>query len=85
MMSQNTGYKPEPTPAENTASTPEEAENTDDILRVSEEETAAPVPEKKTTEEVRQGHTGDHVRYILMFSTVGILAVFAVLLALYLF
>lgn len=64
---------------------PEEAENTDATLRVSNEDTASPVSERRTTEEVRQGHTGDHVRYILMASTAGILFVFAILLALYVF
>ena len=85
MMSEKTAYTPGPRPAENPASSPEEAENTESSIRVANEDTAAPVPETKTTEEVRQGHTGDHVRYILMFSTVGILIVFAILLATYLF
>ncbi|WP_428407308.1 hypothetical protein [Hyphococcus sp.] len=85
MMSQKAAYQPGQHTAENPASSSEEAENTEDTLRVANEETAAPVPETKTTEEVRQGHTGDHVRYILMYSTVGILIVFAILLALYLF
>ncbi len=86
MMTEDAAYKPGVRPAkEPESSSPEEAENTDSTLRVANEDTAAPVSETKTTEEVRQGHTGDHVRYILMYSTVGILIVFAILLAIYLF
>jgi hypothetical protein len=46
-------------------------------------DTATAHDECRTTEEVRQGHTGDHVRYILMFSFTGIVLVFAVLILFY--
>ena len=80
MTQATTAYEAGPKPVEKS---PEEAENTDSALRVANEDTASPVSEKLTTEEVRQGHTGDHVRYILMASIAGILFVFAILLALY--
>lgn len=51
----------------------DESENYEDTLRVADSETAAPHPERLTTAEVRQGHTGDHVRYILGFSIAGVL------------
>ncbi|WDI32810.1 hypothetical protein PUV54_06315 [Hyphococcus flavus] len=50
---------------------PEEAENSADTLRVGNSDTASDSAEKLTTEEVRQGHTGDHVRYILAASVAG--------------
>lgn len=43
-------------------------DNRESHLHVSPGETASHEPEDLTTEEVRQGHTGDHVRYILAFS-----------------
>ncbi|WP_425410531.1 hypothetical protein [Hyphococcus sp.] len=58
--------------------TPDEAENTDATMTVTDDETSKPAAEHLTTEEVRQGHTGDHVRYILATSVVGIVIVFAV-------
>ncbi len=61
----------------------EEAENTDDTLRVAAEDAASAHDESRTTQEVRQGHTGDHVRYILMFSFGGIVLVFAALILFY--
>ena len=82
MTQATTAYEPGSKPVEKST---EEAENTDATLRVANEDTAAPVSEKRTTEEVRQGHTGDHVRYILMASIAGIAFVFAILLALYVF
>ena len=61
--------------AENPHSEPDrENDNTDDTIVVSNSETAAQHPEVKTTQDVRQGHTGDHVRYILLFSFLGALA-----------
>lgn len=51
-----------------------EKENTAEELEISNRDTSKPYPEKKTTEEVRQGHTGDHVRYILAISFIGALA-----------
>jgi hypothetical protein len=61
----------------------EEAENTDATICVPGADTATAHDECRTTEEVRQGHTGDHVRYILMFSFTGIVLVFAVLILFY--
>jgi hypothetical protein len=71
------------TPADEAAAaeaptTPDEAENTDDTLRVANRETANATAEKLTTEQVRQGHTGDHVRYILAASITGIGIIFAI-------
>ncbi len=73
-------HKPDGGTSENAATpkTAEQAANTDDTLRVAEEETADGSTEHLTTEEVRQGHTGDHVRYILMASGAGIVAVFLI-------
>lgn len=85
MMSEKTAYQATPVGAKKPNKTSAEAENTDGVLHVASEETAAPVGKKLTTEEVRQGHTGDHVRYILIFSISGILAVLVVLLGLYAF
>ncbi len=82
MTHPTTAYEPAAKPLEKSSA---EAQNTDATLRVANEDTAAPVSEKRTTEEVRQGHTGDHVRYILIASTAGVLFVFAILLALYIF
>ena len=56
----------------------ENAENTDDSIRVAPTETADGHSETRTTQEVRQGHTGDHVRYILMASIAG--AVFVLMI-----
>ncbi len=66
---------------EKTRRDPNEAENTADEVRVSDRETADGQPEALTTEEVRQGHTGDHVRYILMASLAGAVFVMAILVA----
>jgi hypothetical protein len=60
---------------------PNEAENTAEAIRVSDDETADGQPEALTTEEVRQGHTGDHVRYILMASVAGAVFVMAIVAA----
>lgn len=50
-----------------------------DLLHVSADETANHEPADLTAEQVRQGHTGDHLRYILAASLVGgAAAVFAV-------
>lgn len=54
-----------------------EHENTDQEIHVSASETASHLPEDRTTEQARQGHTGDHVRYILGFSFLGIVIAFA--------
>ena len=62
----------------------EEAQNTDDSIRVSQSETADGHPEARTTEEVRQGHTGDHVRYILMASVAGAVFAMAIVVAYFL-
>lgn len=76
----NQSHKPKTSPAykEGTPQTPNEAENIDDTLCVADDETAGPTPECRTTEEVRQGHTGDHVRYILAASITGIVIIFAI-------
>lgn len=58
-----------------------EAENTAEAIRVSDDETADGQPETLTAEEVRQGHTGDHVRYILMASIAGAVFVMAIVVA----
>lgn len=63
---------------------PEEAENTADTIHVASEETAGPRAEDLTTEEVRQGHTGDHVRYILLASVAGAVFLMAILIAYFL-
>ena len=55
-----------------------EAQNTADTLRVANEDTASAFPEERTVEEVRQGHTGDHLRYILALSVAGIVLVFVI-------
>ena len=60
---------------------PAEAENTDDSVSVSGSETNDGLPERRTTEQVRQGHTGDHVRYILLASVAGAVFVMAILIA----
>lgn len=60
-----------------------EPENTRDEIEVPEGEAASPGPTELTTEEVRQGHTGDHVRYILMFSFAGIVAAFLIVYLLF--
>jgi len=61
----------------------EEAENTNDEIHVTNSETAQPIPADRTTEEVRQGHTGDHLRYILGYSVAGIVVVFTVVYLLF--
>lgn len=48
-----------------------EAQNTRTEIHVSASETASGEEEELTTEEVRQGHTGNHVRYILALSFIG--------------
>jgi hypothetical protein len=55
-----------------------ERENTAQEIHVSATETASHVQEDRTTEQARQGHTGDHVRYILGFSFLGIVIAFAI-------
>lgn len=56
----------------------DEEENTGDTLRVTNDETAGATDEIRTTQDVRQGHTGDHVRYILAASIAGIVIIFAI-------
>jgi hypothetical protein len=55
-----------------------ERENVAEHIHVSPEEAASGHEETRTTEEVRQGHTGDHMRYILAGSLAAIVIVFAV-------
>ncbi|WOI54060.1 hypothetical protein [Parvularcula sp. LCG005] len=52
---------------------PDEAEkqNTDTAFVVPNSETASNHSETRTTQDVRQGHTGDHVRQILIYSSVA--------------
>ena len=59
--------------------TPDEAENTEDTLRVPNSETASHTSEQRSVQEVRQGHTGDHMRYILIASIAGAIAVMVIL------
>ena len=63
---------------------PDEAENRADTIHVSREETAGHQAEDLTTEQVRQGHTGDHVRYILLASVAGAVFVMAILITFFL-
>ena len=56
----------------------DERENTETEIHVSGSETASHLPENRTAEQARQGHTGDHLRYILGFSFVGIVIAFAI-------
>lgn len=56
----------------------EEAQNTEATIHVDEDDTAKRGEAERTVEEVRQGHTGDHVRYILLYSLIGIVAVMAI-------
>ncbi|MGE0408170.1 MAG: hypothetical protein AB7P23_02780 [Amphiplicatus sp.] len=60
-----------------------ERQNTDSAILVPAEDTATGVTTGLTTEQVRQGHTGDHVRYILALSTLGIVVAFAVVYLLF--
>jgi len=55
-----------------------EAENTASEITVPASDTATGHEEERTAEEARQGHTGDHVRYILGFSFAGVVIVFAI-------
>lgn len=55
-----------------------ERENTAQEIHVSASDTASHLPENRTTEQARQGHTGDHLRYILGFSIIGIVIAFAI-------
>ncbi len=48
-----------------------EQENTATRLSIPASETADGEEKTLTTEELRQGHTGDHVRHILYLSTIG--------------
>ncbi|MCI5047323.1 MAG: hypothetical protein MRY59_07460 [Aquisalinus sp.] len=48
-----------------------EQENTATRLSIPASETADGKEKTLTTEELRQGHTGDHVRHILYLSTIG--------------
>ncbi len=63
--------------------TKQEAENTDDEITVANKDTAKPHPAKRTTQEVRQGRTGDHLRYILMYSVAGVVVGFAIVYLLF--
>lgn len=55
-----------------------EAENTASEITVPAGDSATGHKEERTAEEARQGHTGDHVRYILGFSFAGVVIVFAI-------
>lgn len=61
--------------------TEEDKENTATTLNVDGSETADGRDVKLTAQEVRQGHTGDHVRKILAISGIG--AAIALLAAFY--
>ncbi len=61
--------------------TPDEAENTEDTIRVPKGETASHVSAERSVQDVRQGHTGDHLRYILIASLGGIIMLFAIAVA----
>lgn len=63
-----------PTPPEIDA----ESENTESEITVPAVDTASGREEERTTEQARQGHTGDHVRYILIVSITGLVIVFAI-------
>lgn len=63
-------------------STEADDENNDTHIHVSGGETADGRPVELSAEDVRQGHTGDHLRGILALSVIG--AVIA-LVALYMF
>lgn len=52
--------------------------NSAEMIHIAESETAGHRQIDLTTEQVRQGHTGDHVRYILMTSTFGVVVAFAI-------
>jgi hypothetical protein len=45
-----------------------EAENHDAKIHIDPDDAAPQAPLELTTEQVRQGHTGDHARYILGLS-----------------
>ena len=54
----------------------------DDLVRVAGSETDSHEAVALTAEQVRQGHTGDHLRYILAASMVAVLvALFGALIA----
>lgn len=56
----------------------EEAANFEDTLHSPASETASGHEEDRTVQDVRQGHTGDHVRYVLGISfALVVVALFA--------
>lgn len=63
----------------NPADVEAERENIEEELHISGADTSTGLPEDKTTQEVRQGHTGDHVRYILAASIFAIAVAFAII------
>lgn len=63
-----------PTPADIEA----ELENTSTAIHVSSGESATGDQADRTAEQVRQGHTGDHLRYILRYSMLGLVVVFVI-------
>lgn len=65
----------------NTRLEPSEVDNKASTIHVSSEETAGATAEDLTAEEVRQGHTGDHVRYVLLASFAGAIFVMAMLVS----
>lgn len=58
-------------------------ENADDVLTVPADEVAAEGAERRSVEEVRQGHTGDGVRYILLASFIGAVLALYILYSLF--
>ncbi len=56
-----------------------EDENTATSIHVSGEETASGKPVELSAEDVRQGHTGDHLRGILILSVIGAVVAMVVL------
>lgn len=53
-----------------------EDENTASEISIPAQDTGTGRQEERTAEEVRQGHTGDHVRYILGLSVLGVVIAF---------
>lgn len=54
----------------------EDPENTATSITVEAADSATGSDVRRTAEEVRQGHTGDHLRGILAVSLIGVVALF---------
>ena len=68
-----TAYE-DPDKRKNPATTDEaEAQNTRECITVAADATAGEGPTTLSTEQVRQGHTGDNMRYVLAASFVTVL------------